>query len=288
MGMYFNKYFQITVVAILSLAIASCSSESEQKTSNPPPPPSTSKKTPKIPDQGFKDPVIPQKNDSLTITSTGSNLIELTNPKEREAVVSKGRSDPFAKIDGQIVPILPNILPNRTGVNITRTKTRKKVPVLPTLSNLKKPRKIIQRAKSKPANKPKSTNKTVIAAATQKKPKLTPVLPKVLPQVVPSPKLVSVLPPPPQPTLAQAVSVSGVILIGKEPQAIIKVPDESTSRYVQVGQRLANGLWIKRIEMNEGSEPTVILEQYGIEVAKMVGENAVEPKSPEVSTKTNT
>ncbi|MDJ0675887.1 MAG: hypothetical protein QNJ36_10980 [Calothrix sp. MO_167.B42] len=279
MGIYSNKYFQITVVAILSLVIASCSSQSEQQSSNPPAPTNTAKKNPKIPDQGFKNPVIPEKNESLTITSKGSNLIELTNPKEREAVVSKGRSDPFAKIDGQIVPILPN----RTGVKIAK----KRVPVLPTLVNLqKKPRKVIQR--SKPANKPKPTNKTVIAAATQKKPKLTPVLPKVLPQVVPSPKLVSVLPPPPQPTLAQAVSVSGVILIGKEPQAIIKVPDESTSRYVQVGQRLANGLWIKRIEMNEGSEPTVILEQYGIEVAKMVGENAVEPKSTEDSTKTNT
>ncbi len=99
-----------------------------------------------------------------------------------------------------------------------------------------------------------------------------PVVPKVMPGVVPTPELVPVLPPPPQPKLAQAVLVSGVVQVGSRPQAIIKVPSEPTSRYVQAGQRLASGLLVKRIEMNEGSEPVVILEQYGIEVARMVGE----------------
>ncbi|MDJ0617390.1 MAG: hypothetical protein QNJ63_11705 [Calothrix sp. MO_192.B10] len=275
MGIYFHKYFKITLFAILSLLIASCSSEGEQQSSNPPPSINTPKKKKKAAAQPFKNPVVPGKNGSLTVASTASNLIQPTNAKEREAVVSKGRSDPFAKIDGQIVPILPG----STGV----VPAKRPVPVLPTLTTLKKkPKKITQQPKPKP--KPKASNKKVVVSASLKKPKLTPVLPKVLPQVVPSPKLVPVLPPPPQPKLAQAVSVSGVVLIGKEPQAIIKVPDEPTSRYVQAGQRLANGLLIKRIEMNEGSEPTVILEQYGIEVAKMVGEGAVNPKSTEAST----
>jgi hypothetical protein len=110
---------------------------------------------------------------------------------------------------------------------------------------------------------------------------VTPVLPKVLPQVIPNPALSSVLPPPPpQPDLARAVFVSGVVLIGEEPQAIIKVPNEPTSRYVQAGQRLANGVLIKRIEINEGSEPSVILEQYGIEVARMVGEGIATQTPP--------
>ncbi|MHC5825718.1 MAG: hypothetical protein ACYT04_60190, partial [Nostoc sp.] len=85
----------------------------------------------------------------------------------------------------------------------------------------------------------------------------------------------SVLPLPAQPELARGVLVTGVVLISQEPQAIIKVPDEPTSRYVQAGQRLADGVLIKRIEMNQGYNPIVILEQYGIEVAKMVGEGAV-------------
>jgi hypothetical protein len=32
-----------------------------------------------------------------------------------------------------------------------------------------------------------------------------------------------------------------------------------------------NGVLVKRIEMSQGANPTVILEQYGIEVAKQVG-----------------
>ena len=102
----------------------------------------------------------------------------------------------------------------------------------------------------------------------------TPVLPRVMPQVVPNPTLVSVLPPTPQPELARVVAVTGVIMVGRDPQAIIKVPTEPTSRYVQAGDRLSSGLLVKRIEMNEGSDPVVIFEQFGIEVARMVGEGA--------------
>ncbi|WP_248277316.1 hypothetical protein [Brasilonema octagenarum] len=123
---------------------------------------------------------------------------------------------------------------------------------------------------------------------------LTRVLPKVLPQAIPNSALASVTPPqaipnsalsvtPPQPELAKAVVVSGVVLIGKEPQAIIKVPNEPTSQYVHAGQQLANGVLIKRIEINEGSEPVVILEQYGIEVAKMVGQGLTTQTSPTAS-----
>lgn len=105
-------------------------------------------------------------------------------------------------------------------------------------------------------------------------------MPKVLPPVLPSPNLVSVLPKPPEPDLAKSVFVTGVVLIGKQLQAIIKVPNEPTSRYVQAGQRLANGILIKRIEMNEGSNPIVIVEQYGIEVARMVGDAPTNSATP--------
>lgn len=61
--------------------------------------------------------------------------------------------------------------------------------------------------------------------------------------------------------------------MGGLPQAIVRAPNETASRYVQPGQRLSNGqVLVKRIEMNEGSAPIVILEQYGIEVARQVGD----------------
>lgn len=87
--------------------------------------------------------------------------------------------------------------------------------------------------------------------------------------------VIKTLPPLPSATLANAVEVSGVVLVGGFPQAIIKAPNEETSRYVKVGQRLSNGqVLVKRIEMNAGSDPIVILEENGVEVARGVGATA--------------
>ncbi|NJL49923.1 MAG: hypothetical protein HC929_24165 [Leptolyngbyaceae cyanobacterium SM2_5_2] len=79
------------------------------------------------------------------------------------------------------------------------------------------------------------------------------------------------LPPLPQPTQAEAVVVTGVVTVGGRNYAIVQSPDEPTGRYVAVGQRIAGGqVLVKRIEMG-GSEPVVVLEQNGIEVARSVG-----------------
>jgi hypothetical protein len=80
--------------------------------------------------------------------------------------------------------------------------------------------------------------------------------------------------------LAQAVKVTGVVQIGSTVHAIVNAPNEPSSRYVRVGQRLSNGqVLVKRIEMNQGSEPVVVLEQNGVEVQTAVGEGgpATEP-----------
>ncbi|MDZ8260865.1 hypothetical protein [Nostoc sp. ChiQUE01b] len=261
---------KITIAAILTLAIAGCASEDTQQAINPVPIPKIAKKSPPAA-QSFKNPVIPAKQVSQ-VNLASVNLIQSTNATERarELVISKNRSDPFAEIFGQTVP------------GMAKTSGRP-VPVLPklptaTIVKLKLPTRSI-------ALNPKKNN--VSSLPKKVNPTLTSVLPKVLPQVVPNPTLVSVLPPPAQPELARAVVVTGVVLISKEPQAIIKVPDEPTSRYVQAGQRLANGVLIKRIEMNQGYNPIVILEQYGIEVAKMVGEGAVNSTPPAASASGN-
>ncbi|QKQ77148.1 hypothetical protein [Nostoc sp. TCL240-02] len=250
---------KITIAAILTLAIAGCASEDTPQAVNPAPIPKIVAKSPPTA-QSFKNPVILAKQVSQ-VTPASVNLIQSTNPTERAPLilVSKDRTDPFAQIFGQTVSGMPKT-----------SGTGKPVPILPKLPTaslagrkLSTPR-IALNQKKNIASVPKKVNST-----------LTSVLPKVLPQVVPNPTLVSVLPPAAQPELARAVIVTGVVLISKEPQAIIKVPDEPTSRYVQAGQRLANGVLIKRIEMNGGSNPIVILEQFGIEVAKMVGEGPV-------------
>ncbi|ODG96740.1 hypothetical protein A4S05_16850 [Nostoc sp. KVJ20] len=254
---------KITIAAILTLAIAGCASEDTQQAVNPVPIPKIATKSPPAA-QSFKNPVIPAKQVSQ-VSLTSANLIQSTNATQRarELVVSKDRSDPFTQLFGQMVPGMPQISGRPVPV----------VPKLPTASLAVRKLPTRKLPTGSIALNPKKNN--VSSVAKKVNPTLTSVLPKVLPQVVPNPTLASVLPPPAQPELARAVVVSGVVLISKEPQAIIKVPDEPTSRYVQAGQRLANGVLIKRIEMNQGYNPIVILEQFGIEVAKMVGEGAV-------------
>jgi hypothetical protein len=81
----------------------------------------------------------------------------------------------------------------------------------------------------------------------------------------------------PEPTLAQAVNVTGIIAIDGEDYAIVEAPTDGTSRYVKVGQRVANGqVLVKRIE-TKGSEPVVVLEQNGIEVSRPIGAPAEAP-----------
>jgi hypothetical protein len=84
------------------------------------------------------------------------------------------------------------------------------------------------------------------------------------------------LPALPEPKLAQAVEVTGVVTIGGITQAIIKAPNEPTGRHVEVGQRLSNGqVLVKRIEANAGSDPIVVFEENGQEVSRGVGEKAM-------------
>ncbi|MCL6754575.1 hypothetical protein KBT16_27780 [Nostoc sp. CCCryo 231-06] len=260
-----GRNLKITIAAILTLAIAGCASEDTPQAINPTPIPKIAAKLPPA-NQSFKNPVIPAKEVSQ-VTPASVGLIQSTNATERArlVVLSKNRSDPFTQLFGQIVP----------GMLQTSGKP---VPVVPKLPTASLPARKLPTPSI--ALNPKKTNVSSVPKSSVPKPKkvnpiLTSVLPKVLPQVVSNPTLVSILPLPAQPDLARAVLVTGVVLISKEPQAIIKVPDEPTSRYVQAGQRLADGVLVKRIEMNQGYNPIVILEQYGIEVAKMVGEGAV-------------
>ncbi|MGQ9872277.1 hypothetical protein, partial [Leptodesmis sp.] len=89
------------------------------------------------------------------------------------------------------------------------------------------------------------------------------------------------LPPKPSTDTAKAVEVTGVIRIGNTPQAIVIAPEDATSRYVRVGQRISNGrVLVKRIEMQDGSEPVVILEENGVEVARSVGEKPAQATRP--------
>ena len=72
--------------------------------------------------------------------------------------------------------------------------------------------------------------------------------------------------PAPEPELARAIQVQGAMKIGKEVVAILKAPNERTSRYVRQGQSVANNqVLVKRINIDEQPTPTVVLEELGFE-----------------------
>ena len=90
------------------------------------------------------------------------------------------------------------------------------------------------------------------------------------------PPLPRELPPPPNPTLAQNVQILGLY----EPpngttKLIVQAPEESNSRYVEVGDYLSNGeVLVKSIDRFNYPYPQVVLEQSGIEVYKEIGEES--------------
>ena len=108
---------------------------------------------------------------------------------------------------------------------------------------------------------------TTVTARPEPTPPPVRVQPANEPLVNPSP--IAALPPVPQPVIAQTVSVSGVIQLGNEPYAILRSGSEP-ERYVKVGDRIAGGsVRVKRIE-TLAFEPSVILEENGIEVARPI------------------
>jgi hypothetical protein len=78
-----------------------------------------------------------------------------------------------------------------------------------------------------------------------------------------------------KPLQAMAIEISGVIEVNGETQVIIKLPTESFSRYIAVGERIGNGkVLVKRVEGQNGLTPTVVLEEVGVEVMRKIGERS--------------
>lgn len=217
-------------------------------------------------------------------------LIQPTNADARAQQVSQGRQDPFALLPLPPVPVPPppgsqppapvtvpqvRSVPNTTRTSTTTTRTSGANAGAGATG-----RRPTTGQPGAVAGRPNTTAGRPNASGTRPGTTAQPGIPTLRPGtlVQPTAPTIAALPQLPQPTLAQSVEVSGVIQVGAETRAIVKAPNEATSRYVTVGQRLSNGqILVKRIEMNTGSEPVVVLEQYGIEVARRVGDKPAQP-----------
>ncbi|HEY9676152.1 MAG TPA: hypothetical protein V6D11_32215 [Waterburya sp.] len=276
----------MTWISILALLVGGCQSgDNNQQATNSPSPaaikrrnPGATAPTPKT--SPFGQAMQPKQPGNSTAVA---GLIPPVSPDDVVKRVAKGRSDPFTGVSVQPeVTVSPNPTAPGTPSNTpTNTRPVPSVPPLPTArptasiprtrttpprANTLPPRQKPTRLSVKPPTKPiglppVAANPTRPSAALPSAPPIA-TAPRAIPEL---PKL-------PEPTLAREIEVTGVVELSGVPMAIVKVPNEP-SRYVREGQRLANGqVLVKRIEMNRGPNPVVVLEQYGIEVARGVGE----------------
>lgn len=299
----------ITWVGILALFIGGCQiGESDEPIGEGTPSPSPSpvaspiQPTPSPAATPFgSEPLVAQQPGS---TTSVPGLIPPVPPDDVIKRIEKGRVDPFTA-----VPVQPEVTisPNRSAPGAPNARPVPQIPQLPPVrqanggtpraqapgTTAQAPRPTAQTPRPTaqtprpPAQTPRAATPSPVAqsprpspqpGATQApRPNGTTNIPSPggsLPggPVATAPQLIPELPQLPEPTQARGIEVSGVVEVGNTPVAIVKVPNEP-ARYVREGQRLANGqVLVKRIEMNRGPTPVVILEQYGVEVARGVGE----------------
>jgi hypothetical protein len=190
----------------------------------------------------FPDPVVAG---SAVQPSSVPNLIPPTTTVERVPQIDTGRSDPFASL---------GLMPSVT--------IKPKPAAAPAATLPAAPAAIPVAAVAPPPS-------TVFPL-----PPLIPASTNLPPLPIGSPPSVSVPSQTPPRSLAETIEISGVVELAGKTNVIIQVPNEHTSRYAAVGERLDNGkVLIKRVEM--GLEPVVILEQGGREIARSVGSGAL-------------
>ena len=289
----------ITLVSVLALFLGGCPSDEESPTAQSTPTPVAPRVSRKPTPEATPFAAKPLTATQPLKTGTGGALIQSLPPDARVNQIRKnlGRSDPFAAIP--TVPIV--IPPSPTAAGPTGNRP---VPVIPQLP----PPRVNtgtggnQRGTSR-TNPGTSRTKPTIARGTTgtSRPNVLPPVrrttrPAIKPPTTPlSPPGIGTLPPLavgprelpqlPEPTLARTIEVTGVVEAGGVQSAIVKVPNEP-ARSVREGERLSNGqVLVKRIEVNRGPTPIVILEQFGQEVARQVGEGpsgapAEQPASP--------
>jgi hypothetical protein len=261
----------IAFVGAIMLPLANCGNSDEDINSTASLPQEAPAPAPVA--EPFTKPTAPQ---SPAVAVPSPVLIQPTNGNQRAKQVQAGREDPFAGLFLQTAP--------RTSQVASQPSSPSNAPALsppaPSASGNSSSAGSASNTSPNAGSQPEAgtnNNGNIVSP------------PVAQDDSVPFPPPDESFPPPlpsiPEPELARRVAVSGVVQIGEQLQAIVQVPNEGTSRYVRVGQRLSNGeILVKRIEMNPGIEPVVILEQYGVEVSKAIGEQTAESDAPDTTT----
>ncbi|MDJ1178757.1 hypothetical protein PJF56_07775 [Roseofilum sp. BLCC_M91] len=182
-------------------------------------------------------------------------LTPSTSAEERLAQLKEGQRDPFSPLETH--PIV-------TLSQIEKTAT----PSTPPPEVIVKPNPAPSPVKPLPAPPPPPPQDVQLPAlpanpSLQQLPQTIEVA-QVQPMPTPSPV---------KPSGAEAVKVTGVVELADGMRAILKAPDEPTSRYVVAGESLSNGkIRVKRIEIVSSGNAIVVLEENGKEFVKTVSD----------------
>ncbi len=223
--------------------------------------------------------------------------IEAALPKDlmgqpaQKQTASSGKntnSSPTAKTPSQPSKIAKNSpAPVKSGVNkpLPDIKVPDAIAAKPDVTSDPEVIAPIKPAKDKVATlNPKPDPKPSVAVGNKpttktpaRKPHVAikPAPPTVVIKPLPEPVKVApiTIPAKPEAKLAATVGISGIMQVDGKTQVIVKLPNESFSRYVEVGDRIYDGkVRIKRVEGEQSLSPMVVLEESGVEVSRRVGD----------------
>lgn len=247
----------------IALTVAGCSSHSRVTVTTAPSPDSPNAPETSTAQQPFGAKSIAALVPQVSTPENIPGLVQSTNGSERAKQVqriidSERRPDPFAAVPATLQQSMP--LPDRTVIPLNRSPLPALIPRQIKMRRRTPAPQVAYYPYFPPVKPAPGKNKTITAKQS------APIQGKQKSPVI------AALPLLPSAALANAVEVSGVVVVGNVTQVIVKAPNEASSRHVQTGQRLVNGqILVKRVEMSDGVEPIVILEENGIEVAKTIG-----------------
>ncbi len=318
-----NKYwFYLGVISSLSILTTSCGGDSKPPTPAASPAavapaatapaasaPVATPATKATPAATTAKPVVPGKTPVAikpVSVDVAAGLIPPTDGESWAKTVAKGRPDPFGMLSLQpitviepIDPLVQVATPRQPSNKIATNNTAGSKPsVLPTIkiatSSIKTTKSSgNQKIASSGKNQPVAISAIPRTGVNRALPKIIVALKqpvignmKATAKVVPNNKVIAAKPERivEKPLQAMAVEISGVIEVAGRTQVIVKLPSESFSRYVEVGERLADGrVLIKRVEGQNSLSPTVILEEVGVEVSRKIGDKSTESEAPMAS-----
>jgi hypothetical protein len=300
-----NSFSYLLTFGFLALFISGCGSDTSKPGSSASPRPSVSAAASPAPvasSAPFGQPVVTSADpnaspasDSAAKSETMAALLPASDSNTIVRNTLKGRSDPFANV------VLQTVVESKTNSNGTTAQPQQIASSSTVGKTASSPKvgsglglasaaasagkaSVGVPAKNTIAAKPEinldsnpTPSKPNKSKPNQNQPALVPAkpietalrdLPKASPSVAPAPK----------PIMASNIQVSGVAQVNGQTQVILKLPNESFSRYVSVGERVMDGkVLVKRVENPNAITPVVILEEVSIEVPRKVGDKLTGP-----------